>query len=529
MLAACSSPVRVAVLGDLTGGGDLAAFEACLEAVSLMRPDVVVNVGDLIGGYTEDRLVLESQWAEVLGIVGTCLPETELVLVPGNHDITFDEAEPVWRKMTGTAPDRVEERFDVKFVVWDTSRNGHLDEECLGRLERLLEHVRRRDTSVLLTHIPFWVLTGENELLVQRFRDLVREADIEIVLGGHIHTYCYESVDGTEYVAMGTSGGDFGDEEIQAGRFHQAGWLTIDGDEVSFALLDPRHVHPADLNTVEEETLRYLLETRLLDPRPLESALESAALTLNAIGDDERTVLLRLDPQRWGLKPESLEVVLMPGESRTMYFSQNPGTEPYPAPLLMVETPCGPRGRMAVFSARWPVLRMLAAPEARAVVDGACSDGEYPGRPETVFAGEDGGADILPPSAFSVSAADGTLFLHARMEVEESLEGEALGLVLYADGSFWRVKVFPDGGSDAIRYSEDGLSGWRDGWQAASSAGDGFWEAEIGVDLASIGSFEPRIRAHVYRLSPGGLATWAWPLDFEESSMGVVDLEFRLP
>ncbi|NLP05271.1 metallophosphoesterase [Candidatus Fermentibacteria bacterium] len=529
LMAVCASPARIAVLGDLTGGGDLTAFESCLETVSLMHPDVVVNVGDLIAGYTDDRLELEAQWEEVLGIIRSRIPGMEIVLVPGNHDITRNEAEQAWREMTGTSPDRVEEHSGVTFVVWDTSRMEHLDEAGLERLEGLLGRVGRRDTSVLLTHRPFWMLSGEDESLVADLEDLVSDADIEVVLGGHIHTYCRESNDGTEYITMCTSGGDFGGEEIQAGRFHQVGWLTLDGDGVSFALLDPRHVYPPDLNTVEEETLRYLLETRLLAPRLLEAALESAALTLNATGDGERTVHLRVDPQGWGLRPESLEVVVTPGEARTVYFSQNPGEALYPAPLLTVETAYGPRDKVAVFSVRWPVLRTLDAPEARAVVDGTCSQGEYPGSTEAVFAGSDGGADALPATAFRVSASGNVLFVHARMQIADDLDGEAFGLVLCAGGEYWRVKAFPDGGADAIRYSGDGYSSWRSGWEAVSRAEDGFWEAEFAVDLEEIGSYEPRIRADFYRLSNGGLAVWAWPLEFEERCMGIVNLEFRLP
>lgn len=529
LMALCASPARIAVLGDLTGGGDLAAFESCLETIALMHPDAVVNVGDLIPGYTDDRGELEAQWEEVLGIIRTCIPGTEPVLVPGNHDITFDEAESVWMEMTGDEPDRVEERCGIKLVVWDTSRMDHLDESGLNRLADLLEEIEKSDASVLLTHMPFWVLVGEDPQMIDCLHRLLREADIEAVLGGHIHTYSHESLDGIEYITMGTSGGDFGREEFQAGRFHQVGWLTLEGDEAFFALLDPRYVFPADLNTAEEEVLRHLLETRLLDFRPLEAALESAALTLNAVGDTERTVTLRVDPEGWGLRPESLEVAVAPGEARTVYFSQNPGTAIYPAPVITVETPYGPRGRTAAFSLRWPVLRTTDAPEAGAAVDGECADGEYPGRPETVFAGDDGGADVLPPTAFRVSARDGTLFVHARMQVEDGLDGEAFGLVLLAGGEYWRVKAFPDGGADATRYSGDSRSDWQSGWESVSHAGEGFWEAEMAVDLAEIGSYEPRIRAHFYRLSHGGLSSWAWPLEMDESCMGVVNLEFRLP
>ena len=40
------------------------------------------------------------------------------------------------------------------------------------------------------------------------------------------------------------------------------------------------------------------------------------------------------------------------------------------------------------------------------------------------------------------------------------LEDESFAVVLFADGLFWRVKVFPDGGVDAICYSDEGIEEW---------------------------------------------------------------------
>lgn len=524
LLAAASSPVRIAVLGDRTGGPDDAEFELCLRAVSIMAPDMVATVGDLVEGYTEDEGELEAQWDHVLDTMAGCLGDLPVLFVPGNHDITWDSAEPAWRARTGTMPERVQRMGGVDFVVWDTSRDERLDGDALGRLRALLGGVRPSDTAVLVTHRPFWMLVGVDAGMVAELRSMIAEADIEVVLGGHIHTYAWESRDGVEYITMGTSGGDHGYEDVQAGCFPQVGWLTLDGDEVSFALLDPRSAYPMDLNTVSEENLLYMILHRLLSPRPLEEALESSSLTLDPVEGVERRVELRVDPAGWGFRPESVSVLLTPGRPESVHFSQNPVGGIYPPPVIHVTVPYGDRGKVADFDTPWPVMRSAGAPPSRVTVDGTASPGEYPGRPETVFAAEDGGPSGVGPTAVHIALSDGMLCFHGRMAATGGMEDESFAVVLFAGDACWRVKAFPDGGAAAIRYSEDGVEDWEGGWLSAAGCGGDAWEAEIGIDLERIGATGQDIRAHIYRLAGDGWATWAWPLDFEEEAMGWIRL-----
>lgn len=48
------TPVRFAVIGDLTGGKRAGIFDAAVVALEQLNPDFILSVGDLIEGGTED-------------------------------------------------------------------------------------------------------------------------------------------------------------------------------------------------------------------------------------------------------------------------------------------------------------------------------------------------------------------------------------------------------------------------------------------------------------------------------------------
>lgn len=527
VLTSLASPVRIAVLGDRTGGPDDSEFNASLKAVCALSPDVLVNVGDLVDGYTDDVEALQDQWDHVFGMIDPILGGLPFVMTPGNHDITYDAAEPVWLERTGSAPDRIEEVGGVVFVVWDTSRDEDLEAETLGRLDSLLALVEPSDTALLLTHRPFWMLWGIDSGSVESLRGMVAEADVEAVLGGHIHTYAWERVEGVEYITMGTSGGDYGEESADAGCLPQVGWLTLDGDSVSFALIDPRSVYPLDMNTTSEETLLYQISGNLAFPVPLTGS-GRAVLNLDPVEDVERLVEISVDPGVWVITPDSVSVPLGPQGRMSLEFDVARIGVVFPAPVLHIRLPYGDRGKIAELDTCWPVARQASAGTcgAGASIDGIAAPGEYPEPPETVFASEDGGSAEGGPIEVLIGYRDGMLRFHSTMALEPGslLEDESFGIVVYGDGACWRVKAFPDGGSSAIRYSNGEVSDWEGGWHTAASGSAEAWEAEVGVDLGAIGAQDHgEVRVHMYRFSTDASATWSWPLDFEESAMGTVE------
>ncbi|GEM_PF-646965 len=527
VLITLSSPVRIAVIGDRTGGSNDVEFTACLRAAQLLGPDIVVNSGDLIEGYSEDADILLGEWDSVLGAIDLYLGGIPFVFVPGNHDITYDAAGPVWESRLGIPPNRIEEHSGIEFVVWDSSRLADPDSSSLAVLESLLACIRPSDTAVLLTHRPFWMMSGVDPAAVERMRELIRRADIEVVLGGHIHLCSSERRDGVLYATIGASGGDYGTRLVPAGAFPQIGWMTLEGDSVSFSVVDPFGILPGDTNTVEEENLLFEIENGLLRPRPLEQALESASLALRSVEPVDRLVSITLEPGGWRMSPDSVEVALPAGGTAEVHFSQDPGESPYPLPVLHVTVPYGDRGKVAVFETAWQALRVLDAPASEVTVDGIESPGEYPGRPETCFAGWDGSPSSLGAMSVRLASSRGSLCAMARMTAE-GLEDESFGVVLCSEDRFFRVKVFPDGGVSAVSSDGAALSSVETGFEAAVTEGEGWWQAEISVCPESLGISGNLLSANIYRLgSSDRCAVWSWPLEFEQRYMGRIQLPGR--
>ena len=83
-----------AVFSDLTGGERERIFEIAVAQISLLRPEFVINVGDLIEGGTEDPVDVGEQWdwfderAE--------RARAPVFYVGGNHDLTGSMMQAVW-------------------------------------------------------------------------------------------------------------------------------------------------------------------------------------------------------------------------------------------------------------------------------------------------------------------------------------------------------------------------------------------------------------------------------------------------
>ena len=73
-----------AVVTDRTGGERLGIFEPAMQTVNLMQPAFVVSVGDLIEGYTKNRVQLRKEWDELDSFVGQL--DAPFFYTAGNHD-----------------------------------------------------------------------------------------------------------------------------------------------------------------------------------------------------------------------------------------------------------------------------------------------------------------------------------------------------------------------------------------------------------------------------------------------------------
>jgi len=109
-----------AVFSDLTGGEREQIFEIAVAQLNLLRPELIINVGDLIEGGTEDSVEVDSQWNSFDERAAKA--KAPIFYVGGNHDLTGAFLQGIWDERQGRRYYHFVYK-DVLFLVLDTEDN----------------------------------------------------------------------------------------------------------------------------------------------------------------------------------------------------------------------------------------------------------------------------------------------------------------------------------------------------------------------------------------------------------------------
>ncbi|MBO6655469.1 MAG: metallophosphoesterase [Pseudomonadales bacterium] len=140
--------VRFAVFSDLTGGEREGVFETAVAQLNLLRPELIVNVGDLIEGG-EDRQELIDQWDSFDERVSRA--GAPVIYTGGNHDLMGQTMREVWAERLGPRYFHVRYR-DILFLILDT--DDHTD-------ERMQEIIKMRTEAYKVAMSEGWGAFGE--------------------------------------------------------------------------------------------------------------------------------------------------------------------------------------------------------------------------------------------------------------------------------------------------------------------------------------------------------------------------------
>jgi len=230
-----------AVFSDLTGGERDGVFDLAIEQLRLLRPELIVSVGDLIDGGDVTREQLVQQWQVFDERTGRAL--APVFHTGGNHDLTSTEQWEVWEELYG----RRYYHFiykSVLFLVLDTEDNpqdfqrhlneirlqaiavqeaegweafaateyGQIEERNSGRIgaaqaeyfRRVIERHPEVRWTFLLMHKPAWERPGE-----ENFSTIEKQLAGRpyTVFYGHVHSYLHSLRHGRDYIRLGTTGG----------------------------------------------------------------------------------------------------------------------------------------------------------------------------------------------------------------------------------------------------------------------------------------------------------------------------------
>lgn len=338
-----------AVFGDRTGGPDagVAILADAVADVNLLKPDLVMTVGDLIQGYNEAPLwhVQARQFHSIMG---------ELTVpwypVAGNHDVYY--------RGENRPPEEHEVRYEEHFgPLWYAFRHKdswflvlYTDEpnpatgernfnkpECqtmspeqFAWLEGTLKKTADAEHVFVFLHHPRWLGRNYGDDWERVHQILAGAGNVHGVFAGHIHHMRYDGKrDGIEYFTLATVGGGQSGDIPKAGYLHQYHLVNVRKGDVSVtsypvgAAMDPRAV----TGEVSELCRRAANELRPRILEPLEvSADGSIEGTLrvevrNPIAQPlEITLTLESGDSRWLSMPDHAHTRLAGNETQTFAF-----------------------------------------------------------------------------------------------------------------------------------------------------------------------------------------------------------------
>jgi hypothetical protein len=253
------------IIGDRTGGANAqGTFEIAMDQINLLQPEFVINVGDVIEGYSDNKAELHAEWDEVDGMLKKL--EMPFFRTAGNHDIANDTAKQVWLERHGAtyyhfvyrnvlflvvdsedpprvAPPGIREKLDLynqlqtedparakamlaefmsdEAVVAGLGKPVDFSDQQVSYVEKALaQNADVRWTFVFL-HEPAWENPSESFKAIQQ---LLKDRD-HTFFGGHLHYYDYDNIDGHEHITMGPAGASFHHEG--PGNVDHIMWVTM--------------------------------------------------------------------------------------------------------------------------------------------------------------------------------------------------------------------------------------------------------------------------------------------------------------
>lgn len=260
---------QFAIIGDRTGGANVqATFALAIGQLNLLQPEFVINVGDIIEGYTRDKAELNTQWEEVEAMIAKL--DMPFFYTKGNHDVSYPEAREVWGDRHGPdyyhfvynnvlfmvldsedaprlePPPGMEEKIKLynrlqtedppkakqmlaefmedESVVAGLSKPVEFPEKQLKWIKRTLETNDSVRWTFLFMHEPAWEKPSQSFRAIQQ---LLKERPFTW-FAGHLHYYDYDNIDGREYITMGPAGASW--HHDGPGNVDHIIWVTMTDD-----------------------------------------------------------------------------------------------------------------------------------------------------------------------------------------------------------------------------------------------------------------------------------------------------------
>lgn len=271
--------VRFIIFGD-TQFGNPPEFERMVYEASLLSPDFVIQVGDLIHGYTHNKEQLRAEWKRYKGQLS--LLNSPFYPVPGNHDVVTDEAEEVYSEVWGKEKllysfDKGSAHFIILNSWWGDEDDRIMQWQREWLIKDLADYSSKYSKKELTTksvfvflHSPLWKYPKNHEGRKdwEIVHKILKEYPIKLVVGGHTHEHVNEHSDGIDYLVINSAG--VRKENIRGGKFSSFLHVVVkDNGDNDFAAIKAGSIYPLDtvdsLDRVEANKYNIEEKTILID------------------------------------------------------------------------------------------------------------------------------------------------------------------------------------------------------------------------------------------------------------------------
>jgi len=231
-----------AVFSDLTGGERDKVFEIAVAQLNLLRPELIINVGDLIDGGSEDLAEIAAQWNSFDERADRAT--APVFYVGGNHDLTGEVLQGVWDERLGrryyhfvykdvlflvldtedNTPERTQEIFEIRkagievymtegpeafaetdYASLPEKSSGNLTAEQSAYFVDTIANNPDVRWTFLLMHKAPWERAEETNFAAIENALMDRPYT---VFNGHIHAYEHIERLGRDYIRLATTGGE---------------------------------------------------------------------------------------------------------------------------------------------------------------------------------------------------------------------------------------------------------------------------------------------------------------------------------
>ena len=231
-----------AVFSDLTGGERDRIFEIAIAQLNLLRPELIMNVGDLIEGDSKDEAGLAAEWNSFDERAKRA--RAPVFYAGGNHDLTGEMLRKVWESRNGpryyhfvyknalflvfdtedNTPERMQEILELRneaIAIYKSegpeafakTEYASLPERSAGTIgpeqSAYFRDVIAANSDVrwtfLFLHKPAWQKEGEATFSAI---EAVLADRTYTVFTGHVQAFGYEERNGRDYIRLATTGGE---------------------------------------------------------------------------------------------------------------------------------------------------------------------------------------------------------------------------------------------------------------------------------------------------------------------------------